>query len=284
MGCGMSKATVVPQQTIQAWSSTDEVRRSPQTERKRSPKRRKGNSGSVKIHSRKNSNTSREDVNGETSLGSNIIRVRETKSASDSMGSSHYSSRDSITSSRSNSASSTITKSSAKSDDSGLGQEYSHIITEKSKMEVKEAAQLPSDITTPDLIIRGQRLKTASPLSHRKRLPPIRSKSGVDNSTDASAISPPGAQQKHVSFSESLINELPESPSIIKRPCSRSGVAFDIMVGETSSNTTPRRRPARLQRLEKRQEPITLRDLVEKQREAKQRREVCTQHSNIFSL
>lgn len=272
MGCGSSKATVVPQQAVKAWSSPDEEKKS-QTEQKKSPKRRKGSSGSIKVRSRKNSKA--EDTNG---LDSNIIKVQETKSVSNSDGgSSHYSSRESINSSRAGSATSTSTKSSTKSDDSGLGKDYSHIITEKSNVEKKETAELPADITTPNLTIHGQKIKTTSPLSHRKRsgrLPPIRTKSGIKSDPDAEASSPPSLSQKHVSFADSLINELPETPSIIKRPSSRGGMAFDIMVGDNDSERTPKRRPARLQRLEKKQDPVTLKELVEKQREAKLRREV----------
>ena len=266
MGCVKSKVKIVPQQTVEAWTSTDGAKKP----WKRSPKRRRGSNESVKIRSRKNSK-------GDTiPNGPTIIHVQESKSNNNSDGgSSHYSSRESINSSRTGSASSTITKSSAKSNDSGLGDEYSHVITEKSPMADKEAADLPPDITTPNLTLRGQKLKTIPPLSHRRRstrLPPIKKRSDIDINPNAES---PSLMQKRVSFANSLINELPESPSIIKRPSSRGGMAFDIMMADTSSESAPKRRPTQLQRLEKKHDPVTLKDLVEKQRDAKMRREVC---------
>jgi len=143
--------------------------------------------------------------------------------------------------SRNISATSGKSKNSADSGDSGIaiGDDYN---TEKSN-------QIPQEAITQDDSSVGV---------------PSRSNSG--NKQDG----PNGI--RHVKFAESLINELPDSPSILKRPASRGGMAFDVVLEDNqeaphmptfSSNS-------------KRKKRLTYQELQDKQRIVEKRKKASS--------
>ncbi len=101
--------------------------------------------------------------------------------------------------------------------------------------------------------------------------------SAFDDDSDNQSIGNDGSQpekprpngQKSVKFAQRLIGELPDSPSILRRPASRGGMAFDVVVEDNlsprmplfSSSTKRRKRPS-------------YQELQEKQRVAEQRKKV----------
>ena len=215
----------------------------------------------------------------ESASALNIIRVQEAaiqgSSSHSESDSSQYSSRESIHSNtRLISAHSTESKASR---DSGLGEEYAHVITEGSETNDKEVANLPQGTETPDLTIEGEKITTPSSVGHRRRparLPPIQP---VKSYVYSEHNSPPplSLATKRVTFSNNLIDELPDSPSIIKKPCSKGGLAFDIVLNDSPMDPAMmKKRPAHLQKLNHRRAIVSHEELDEKQRAAEQRRKV----------
>lgn len=258
MGCGSSKSTsaVAPMPMPEAWSDNQQEKAT-----------------LVKVKGSKVSTTG-------------VIRVKEVTGSCDSVlpADSQYSSVESILKPADTGPSSECRNSSAKSTDSGLGKEQVDIITEQSNPMLKELADVPESKPDPDLTIDGKQMKTLGPMSHRKRgygrLPPVHphSKQKTSMNVAEKADELEAILQKHVQFADVLINELPASPSIMKRPVSRGGVAFDISTNEEQDIARPQvRKPACvLKYSQQRQaaEVITHAELDEKQKAADKRRKV----------
>lgn len=271
MGCGSSKSTstVAPMPMPEAWSSSTQQDK-------------------VTLIKVKGS------AEGNKAPATGIITVKEVVPAGscDSLPlESQYSSSESITKSAS-SIISECRKGSAKSVDSGLGRERTDvIITEQSDPALKVVAHVPDNMPDPaNLAIGGTQMKIPGPMGHRKRstgrLPPIhptgRHRVLQENSNQSTLISDPSLEailQKHVQFADVLINELPSSSSIVKRPVSRGGVAFDIGTDERRPVAPPssRKPPCVLKYSQQRRtaDVITHAELDEKQKAADQRRKVC---------
>lgn len=177
---------------------------------------------------------------------------------------------------------------SARSADSGLGGEHAdHVITEQSSPALKEVADIPDSKPDPDLVIDGKQMKTPGPIGHRKRstgrLPPVhpghsrhRVQTHPTEGTEEPSLE--SILEKHVQFADVLINELPALPSIVKRPVSRGGVAFDIGT-DTQEHVTRAhaRKPACVVKYSQHRraaEVVTHAELDEKQKAADQRRKV----------
>ena len=218
MGCGSSKSTstVAPMPMPEAWS----------------PSTQQDKVTLIKVKG--SSEESKAPPTG-------IITVKEVAPAGscDSLPlESQYSSSESIT--KSASSIDDCRKGSAKSVDSGLGRERTDIITEKSDPALKVVAHVPENMPNhADLAIDGTQMKIPGPLGHRKRsngrLPPIHPTGKHRVSQENQITHDPSLEailQKHVQFADVLINELPSSSSIVKRPVSRGGVAFDIGTDE----------------------------------------------------
>ena len=278
MGCGSSKMAVAPAPQLgpaQPRASSDggsqsSVQHGEAIERQ-SSSTSIGSKKSVKIRQNK---VLPKTVN-ETLSAPSVIKVQEAANHDQSSGksdSSQYSLRESIhINTRLISAHSTDSKA---SQDSGLGEENGHIITEGSDSGVKEVANLPRGMEAPNLTIEGEKMKTPSSMGHRKRLPPIQP---VKSYTSSESMCPPpplSLASKRVTFSGNLIDELPDSRSIIKRPCSRGGLAFDIVLDDNPVDPAIRRKPVHLQKLEQKRGAVSHEELDEKQRAAEQRRKV----------
>lgn len=260
MGCGSSKSTAVvaPMPIPEAWSDNQQEKAT-----------------LVKVKGSKVATTG-------------VIRVKEVSGSCDSVlpTNSQYSSVESILKSADTGPGSECRNSSAKSTDSGLGKEQVDIITEQSSPMLKEVADVPESKPDPELTIDGKQMKTLGPMSHRKRsygkLPPVHPHS--KQMTSINVAEKPGELeailQKHVQFADVLINELPASPSIVKRPVSRGGVAFDITTNEEQVIARPQvRKPACVLKYSQHRraaEVITHAELDEKQKAADQRRQVCS--------
>lgn len=162
-------------------------------------------------------------------------------------------------SSRNSSATSGKSKESASSGDSGLGEEYTEIITEKSNEALREVANVSTEIDPPALSIDGSPL--GKPKQETKKLQQI----------DSDEELPRGL--RHVTFAEKMISELPDSPSILKRPVSRGGMAFDISVADSLSPQTSAQMPA-FSSNSKRRKRLSYQELQEKQKVAEQRKKV----------
>lgn len=283
MGCGSSKMAVAPapqlgpQPQLRAAGSEDgsqsTVQHGEAVERQSSTTSI-GSKKSVKIRQ----NKVLPKIANKSLSSSSVIKVQEAEShnqSSSESDSSRYSSRESIhINTRLVSAYSTQSKA---SQDSGLGEEYAHIITEGSDSTVKEVANLPQGMEAPNLTIEGEKIKTPSLVGHRKRLPPIQPVRGHASSSSENTSPPPLslAASKRVTFSKDL-DELPDSPSIIKRPCSRGGLAFDIVLDESAADPAIRRKPVHLKKLEQKRGAVSHEELDEKQRAAELRRKVWT--------
>ncbi len=163
-------------------------------------------------------------------------------------------------------------QSSAKSKDSGLGVDT-------------ESDHISADKSSPN--------KVNSKLEHRKRntikLPPLKPKTRAPEDVELEAI-----LQKRVKFADALINELPATNSIVKRPVSRGGVAFDIRTdGEDDiiSKAQPEeelvpRKPVPLcvrnyAKRQRRANTVTKYELEKKQKAAEQRRKVSVLCLNL---
>lgn len=224
----------------------------------------------------------------------NIITVKEVASCESIPTESQYGSSDSITAMSAKSASSSsneLRNGSAKSTDSGLGKECSVIITENSSPPLKDVATVPENLPEPDLTIDGKQIETPGPIGHRKRtrskgrLPPVHptgrkwiqenSNSSASNTADKSLEA---ILQRRVQFADVLINELPLSSSIVKRPVSRGGVAFDIKDSEgTAAAKSHNRKPACVLKYAEHRRAVKMAthvELDEKQKAADKRRKV----------
>lgn len=276
MGCGSSKmAAVAPSPQLLPQSTHDD---GAQHERQNSSTST-GSRKSIKFRQNK---ISPKQVDESMSMPG-VIKVQEAadiqhrNSNGSESNSSQYSSRESISSSSTRLISAHSTESNG-SQDSGLGEEYSHVITEGSDSREKEVAKLPQGMEKPDLVIEGEKIKIPSSVGHRQRparLPPIQISEGSPSSGKNST---PSVPTKRVMFSNSLIDELPDSPSIVKKPCAKGGLAFDIVLNDTpiEPNTVAKRKPAHLKKLEqKRGGNVSHKELDEKQRAAEQRRKAC---------
>lgn len=283
MGCGSSRMAVAPapqlgpQPQPRVAGSEDGSRATVQhgeAVERQSSSTSIGSKKSVKIRQ----NKVLPKIANKSLSSSSVIKVQEAEihnQSSSESDSSQYSSRESIhINTRLVSAYSTQSKA---SQDSGLGEEYAHIITEGSDSTTKEVANLPQGMEAPNLTIEGEKIKTPSLVGHRKRLPPIQPVRGHASSSSESTSPPPLslATSKRVTFSKDL-NELPDSPSIIKRPCSRGGLAFDIVLDESSADPAIRRKPVHLKKLEQKRGAVSHEELDEKQRAAELRRKVWT--------
>ncbi len=151
-------------------------------------------------------------------------------------------------------------KASAFSGDSGLGEEYKEIITDKSDETLRENASIPGELEEPSLSINS------SGVNNERG----RSKSTGSNSSEKEQPLPNGI--RHVKFAEELIGELPDSPSILKRPVSRGGMAFDVVVGDNLSPQMPvfsssakRRKRLSYQEIQEKQKLVVQRKMVRQQ-------------------
>ncbi len=75
--------------------------------------------------------------------------------------------------------------------------------------------------------------------------------------------------QRNVKFAAKLISELPDSPSILKRPASRGGMAFDVVVEDNLSPRMPI-----ISSSSKRRKRLSYQELQEKQKVVEQRKKV----------
>ena len=283
MGCGSSKSAVAP---VSQLGPLPAIEAEPQMQDGKQAQHGdtvEKESSITRIGSKKIcQNEVQSTVANESQSTSNVINVQEadihSKNENDRSESSQYSSRESIdVNTRLISANSTQSKA---SQDSGLGEEYVHVITEGSDSSTKEIANLPKGMQVPNLTIEGEKLETSSSVGHhRKRLPPIQPMKSCA-SGDSSLTS------KRVTFSNDLIDELPDTPSIIKRPCSRGGLAFDIVLDETSPSVDPaiRRKPVHLKKLEQKRGAVSHEELDEKQRAAGQRRKVLCNNDCSYAI
>ena len=275
MGCGSSKISSVapaPESRPQPAKLSPADNASTAAGLQNEEKVERQNSGSS-IGSKKSAKVRKNSVAPKAEDKSGIIKVQEANhqrnSSSSDSDSSQYSSRESISANtRLISAHSTESKG---SQDSGLGDDYAHVITEESESADKDIANLPEGMEKPSFIIEGEKVKIPSSGGHRKRphrLPPIQ------------------APVSHVILSKELINELPDSPSIIKKPCGKSGLAFDIVLDDIPTDVAVRRKPAHLVKLEKKPRKgltVSFEELDEKQKAAEQRRKVLTLSSVLLT-
>ncbi len=152
-------------------------------------------------------------------------------------------------------------KVSAFSGDSGLGEEYKEmIITDKSDETLRENASTPGELEEPSLSIDSSGVNNERGIS----------KSTGSNSSEKEQPLPNGI--RHVKFAEELIGELPDSPSILKRPVSRGGMAFDVVVGDNLSPQMPvfsssakRRKRLSYQEIQEKQKLVVQRKMVRQQ-------------------
>lgn len=237
------------------------------------------NNGSIKKSVIIRQNKALPKIANRSLSSSSVIKVQEAElhnQSSNESDFSQYSSRESIhNNTRLVSAYSTQSKASR---DSGLGEEYAHVITEGSDSTTKEVANLPQGMEAPNLTIDGEKINTPSLVGHRKRLPPIqpvKSRASSSSGTSSPPPLPSMTASKRVTFTKDL-DELPDSPSIIKRPCSRGGLAFDIVLDESAADPAIRRKPIHLKKLEQKRGDVSHDELDEKQRAAELRRKVGT--------
>ena len=159
MGCTNSKVKVAPQKVTNGLVSGDEGikrrdTRSKNSESIRCPKETKktsSSSSSRNVKSTRNVQQAKncsEAANSSETYGPNVVMVQEAKlraeehDNSSSLASTHGCKTSVLISSRNVSASS---NSSSTSSDSGLGEEYAHVITEKSDTKSQEIAKVPNN-------------------------------------------------------------------------------------------------------------------------------------------
>ena len=244
MGCGASKTAVVapeqapskPPESLNASSSTASLT---------------GIRQNVKVRQRKAQSSASEALqSGSSSTLCSESDMKAQDSEVTSLGS------------RNSSATSGKSKGSSSSGDSGLGEEYTVIITEKSDEVLREIANVSSELDPPAISINGSSVGiTDKSKQESKKLQQI----------DTDEEFPRGL--KHVTFAEKLIGELPDSPSIIKRPVSRGGMAFDVSLGDSLSPQRSAQMPA-FSSNSKRRKRLSYQELQEKQREVEQRKKV----------
>ncbi len=267
MGCGSSRsAAVAPQRTSEAWitSTGEKTLTSSQTGK---PILNEGSRGL----------TSSED-NNPGSIVSVTAANKHKGEVPGSLGSS----------SRTNSADSTSSK--ANSSDSGLGEEYAHVITEKSDEDKQTIAEVPDGVQSTELAIEGRKLTTPAHQGHRKRLTfsSHRPPHSHDQHPTTASLSPIKASRT-VSFDPKAVKlNLPDSPSIIQRPVSRSGMAFEVFLGGNGDDTGERgsrmKTPGVMRLERRRKELATKKQLLEQQRMAEQRRKVSELYLLSMSL
>ena len=175
---------------------------------------------------------------------------------------------------------------SAKSKDSGLGgdTELDRITADKPSPDLKHEV----NVSETSIRTNSKKIKIPGPVERRKRntikLPPVKSRVKAKEDLDLEVI-----LQKRVKFADALINELPTTNSIVKRPVSRGGVAFDIVMGDKESDTEAppieevagRLPPLCVQNYARKQrlaDTVTKVELEKKQRAAEQRRRVSRLH------
>lgn len=230
-------------------------------------------------------------VEAKKTTATSIIRVKEMPGSCGSTPmESQYGSSESITSSTKSAGSSCNNESrngSARSNDSGLGreqqqqQQHTDIITEKSNPGLAGVANMPEKVPDPNLVVHGKQIKTPGPMGHRRRsnarLPPVHPR-GRPQHLVADEQSLESILRKRVQFADVLIDELPVTSSIMKRPVSRGGVAFEIKNGEVDASTrTCVRKPACVLKYAQHRratEVVTHAELDEKQKVADLRRKV----------
>ena len=276
MGCGSSKAAIVaPQNVTKAWTPQDERgNASPRSSRSfilnqeqdaTKPKRNSLRGEKVPVDAR---TLVMVQENNNKAVKNERISSGNSTSGTGSSASSCI---------RLSSATSMISKGSAHTDDSGLGDEYACIITEKSNAQVQKVAKVPEDLEAPDLTIEGLKIVTSA---KRKRAiptgrPPIsntKTSAGANQQPPTNPLLP--RRHTQVTFANEL--HVPDSPDIIKRPSSRGGMAYDILLGENpaESSTTVRRKPVGLKKLEQRKRRKDAAELDAKQKAAECRRKV----------
>ena len=260
MGCGASNsklAAVAPEQAPKLMKpseeDTDRLPRSSSKQIVRLPSRNAWTDSELNNTTSHTSSTNIIHVQGHTPIGPSL---------GSSGPKSEPNTNDTSINSRTISATSSHSKASASSKDSGLdlGDDYADIITETSDIQLQKFAELSDNTDVPDLTIDGVSVDRSA--THRSKKTKQRLHQDV--------IQPElPSSQKHVTFSEELISELPDSPSIIKRPVSRGGLAFDIVMG----NDIPasRQRPVLSST---RKQKLTYTELQEKQRVVAQRKKV----------
>lgn len=177
---------------------------------------------------------------------------------------------------RTNSADSASSKATCSSSDSGLGEEYAHIVTEHSQKDQQKVAELPDDVQPARLTIEGQKITTPATHGHRKRLTltshrPPPHPNGIPQ--------PPGKPSHMVSFApNNKVLDLPESPSIVQRPVSRGGLAFEVFLGNKGDDTQlrgSRQKTPAVVKLERTPKNLPSKDqLLQQQRVAEERRKV----------
>ena len=159
----------------------------------------------------------------------------------------------------------------------GCGLEECNYITEKSDTTAKTLAKVPSDLQLPDLTICGVKLKTpVDPFDHRQKM--ARNQLTVkQNLKSTHRQSKQPMMPRKVTFTSTAAFEIPNDPKIIRRPSSRGGVAFEILL----KGSAVRSRPASAARLQRKKRSVTKAELEESQERAQKRREVRNASSCI---
>ncbi|XP_077991333.1 uncharacterized protein LOC144445597 [Glandiceps talaboti] len=217
MGCKSSKVAVV-NEANEAWvNSVDPKCQKPTSAKPRSGKKSKKNVFLVEEYKDKNK-TKRSD--SDSSLDGEIEgQTRGVGSATSKISSRTY--------------------------DSGLGEDYQHVITEGSEPTRQKLADGRPD--TPDLLLTGTQIQG------RKR-------SGKTRDTN------------------DILEELQHQGLLLDRPKSRGGLAFDIMLSPEGSLSPIKRAPPRLAKLKKKSKKKKTKEQLEaKLRAAEERRKAKEQ-------
>ncbi|XP_002731635.1 uncharacterized protein LOC100373799 [Saccoglossus kowalevskii] len=220
MGCKSSKVAVVAD-TNDTWVDSVDVNKKPSSGKPRSGKKAKGN----------------------------VFLVQECKSG-ETLRSGSDSSLDDLPEGPTRAVGSATSKISSRTCDSGLGEDYSHVITEGSDPQKQKLAGDRPD--TPDFMLSGQQIQ-------------VRQRSAKKNRDTASILEE--LQQ------QGLLSSVPE------RPQSRA-VAFEVMLSGDEGLAPIRRAPPRLARLKKRHKKkkhLTKEQLEEKLKAAEERRKAKEQ-------
>ena len=150
-------------------------------------------------------------------------------------------------------------------------------ITEKSDTTAQTIAKVPAGLELSDLTIYGIKLKTpVDPFDHRQKM--ARNQLTFKHKSTHQQIKMPRMPKK-VTFASTAALEIPNDPNIIKRPSSRGGVAFDILI-EGSAAVKRKPAAAAARRLGRKRSGLTKAQLDESQERAQQRREVSS-HSAL---
>lgn len=283
MGCTNSKVKVAPQKVTNGLVSGDEgVKRRDtrpnNSDSVRCPKETKKTSSSSSSRNAKSTRNVQqakncsEAANSSETYGPNVVMVQEAKlkaeehANSSSLASTQGCKTSVLISSRNASASS---NSSSTSSDSGLGEEYAHVITEKSDTKSQEIAKVPNNRNVPNLEITGVQLAVPEPLDHRMR---SRARQQANQQAQVKQPLPPWTLQKKASEVET------SDPQNAAQSFGK-GISFEVQVGTRGLQGGGKRKkkPDAVSRLERRQKDVaTKKELVEKQIAAEQRRKVRT--------